>query len=645
MRHLASMFLAFNLSILFLVNALGQCPTNIDLYVNDECEAILPDYTEFVSDSLVGSVVQLPPAGTVIEAPSCKVQLISEVSTSDTIVCEFWVAKLDTTTIHVSPLFSDTLYLNDLGRITVPDLRDSFLVNANCELRRVTQDLTPGSVLGYRDYVDIRFNLFFKFRSISQIYTFHVVDTLDLLHCPDTELHLDEEGVVSIQPELFSNDAIDFLELQTPEGFSVINLDSDQLKFPFDLQLCDRVGDTLHLQMQDSAGRSCESRIKIKVGSFFSQSGRVFDQWCTSSAKSALYHIMKYPVVVEMPCGFIVELPYIADWSYTPDCRGDTLQMIYREFELRKFVDQAIYFDTIVVFNSVPFSTQNFYCPATVTLSRTELDNISSKSPGPMYVYSESATDHLLDIDNDGDHRDTLFFIEYVDTDSSQTINNIEEIVLSNGVSRLSKDCGIKATLHSEKVDGIPCHNEFNVTLDLIQECTGRDAETSFQNVDMEDNSIQKINENHWRATYILRDTSKIDRPISCYLVTVGDQTFTDLNGQVMKSSPSGEVWSPGRDRFPNNTSGNEMHNYYHLKCYPNPTRGHAVMEFQLIDRETLTFTVFDSMGQVISSYSDRFEKGLHLLDLGKDLGASSGVYCLKLEGSHFYTVQRIIKM
>ncbi len=84
-----------------------------------------------------------------------------------------------------------------------------------------------------------------------------------------------------------------------------------------------------------------------------------------------------------------------------------------------------------------------------------------------------------------------------------------------------------------------------------------------------------------------------------------------------------------------------------YLGCYPNPVKNEATLKFYLNDKAEVHFLIYNTNGQLVSSYQKQFDKGYQnwtWLAEAENSSLSQGLYFIAIQTDHYRVVDKIIK-
>lgn len=211
-------------SIVFPINYLDTIPPEIimlpldTLYLDEFCEAKVPDYTEFALLIDHGSppyfTGQTPENGTVIQGTdNLLVQLDAADEAGNTSSKQFTVIVSDTTSPTIEPLATQNIYFDSEGNVYAPDFRPLVVVYDFCDSDPdLIQIPTPGILL--EDYMNYPY---FKIIAIddsqnkdSIIFAVNYLDTIPpQIICPEEDIIYTDKDCLAYLPDYTESIIVD----------------------------------------------------------------------------------------------------------------------------------------------------------------------------------------------------------------------------------------------------------------------------------------------------------------------------------------------------------------------------------------------------------------------------------------------------
>ena len=130
----------FDLTILDTIPAVLTCAPDANIFVNEDCQGIIPDLTPELSvdDNCITDIgftaIQNPPAGGILLAGDVvTITFTVFVDNGDTLSCESELTVLDSISPEISCPDDLTIILNEDCEVSIPDFNGEFILDPGCE--------------------------------------------------------------------------------------------------------------------------------------------------------------------------------------------------------------------------------------------------------------------------------------------------------------------------------------------------------------------------------------------------------------------------------------------------------------------------------------------------------------------------------
>ncbi len=144
----------FNVEILDTIPAVLTCASDTSIFVNEDCEGVIPDLTPelLVEDNCINNIgftaIQDPAAGEIFSAgDTVTISFTVFVDNGDTLTCESELLVLDSIAPGISCPEDTTLILNENCVVSIPDFSGDFVLDPGCADSldiEIAQSPTPG---------------------------------------------------------------------------------------------------------------------------------------------------------------------------------------------------------------------------------------------------------------------------------------------------------------------------------------------------------------------------------------------------------------------------------------------------------------------------------------------------------------------